>query len=52
MATPDRPEVGKIGVGAAAVISNSKGQILVGKRKGGFGDGEFDSNTFVLHQLY
>ncbi|CEJ85127.1 hypothetical protein VHEMI03680 [[Torrubiella] hemipterigena] len=39
MAQSDRPEVGKIGVGVAAIISNGKGQILVGKRKGGFGAG-------------
>lgn len=38
--TTQRPEVGKIGVGVAAIINNGKGQILLGKRKGSHGSGK------------
>lgn len=49
MAQAQRPEVGKIGVGVAAIISNGKEQILVGKRKGGFGAGDIFNRLIILH---
>lgn len=48
MASSGHPAPGQVGVGVAAIITNAEGKILVGKRKGGFGNGEPTSAFFLI----